>query len=410
MFLNVGHELTHSAEQGKSYLKLRSEIVNTFDKAGFDYSKLVDKKVMELSRQSKYKSYSTEELYRLADSETIADCCETMLQNSKLLENLINENKSFAEKLIEAIKKAIANLRAFFEENNLEAKTEYGKALSEAMNKVENRVQELWDKAVAEGIRAEKVENGGEKFAKRYAKQGGEWSNALTGAEWTKFNHAISTKMDAGLRVSVNSLLVECENNSPYQYKFVIYDNTFEDNPLKSIYAIGNIDYNIDDAMMIAKELADLEETGYEQKYAKKILKSIAKVHKIILRKYDSKNSSFTRIGNNIAEGRGNSQFQPNGTGVSKSTQSGKTDLKFSLRDNVEESDNLIAVHNLSEENLLKSLSLGGFPMPSIAVIRAKQGHEGYGDISLLFTKDTIDPLLTRLSSLRAILLYLNVR
>lgn len=31
MFLNVGHELTHTAEQGKGYLKLRSEIVRTLD-------------------------------------------------------------------------------------------------------------------------------------------------------------------------------------------------------------------------------------------------------------------------------------------------------------------------------------------------------------------------------------------
>ena len=30
-----------------------------------------------------------------------------------------------------------------------------GKALQEAMSKVENRVQDLWDEAVAQGIRAE---------------------------------------------------------------------------------------------------------------------------------------------------------------------------------------------------------------------------------------------------------------
>lgn len=159
MFLNIGHELTHTAEQGKGYLKLRSEIVRTLDKAGFDYSELVDKKVNELSKLSKYKGLGTEELYRLADSEAIADCCETMLQNTKLFDNLLNVNRSFAERLVNAIKKIATNLRNFFKENPLEAKTEYGQALLEAMNKVENRVQELWDKAVAEGIRAEKAEN-----------------------------------------------------------------------------------------------------------------------------------------------------------------------------------------------------------------------------------------------------------
>ena len=82
-----------------------------------------------------------------------------MLQNTKLFENLLNVNRSFAERLVNAIKKIAANLRNFFKENPLEAKTEYGQALLEAMNKVENRVQELWDEAVAQGIRAEKSES-----------------------------------------------------------------------------------------------------------------------------------------------------------------------------------------------------------------------------------------------------------
>jgi hypothetical protein len=64
----------------------------------------------------------------------------------------------------------------------------------------------------------------------------------------------------------------------------------------------------------------------------------------------------------------------------------------FSLKDSVEEKGELIAVHNLSEEKLLKTLSLGGLPMPSIAVLKAKEGHSQYGEISLVFDKSTIDP------------------
>lgn len=67
----------------------------------------------------------------------------------------------------------------------------------------------------------------------------------------------------------------------------------------------------------------------------------------------------------------------------------------FSLKASVEEKGELIAVHNLSEEKLLKSLSLGGLPMPSIAVLKAKEGHSQYGDISLIFDKSTIDPQAT---------------
>ena len=65
---------------------------------------------------------------------------------------------------------------------------------------------------------------------------------------------------------------------------------------------------------------------------------------------------------------------------------------KFSTQDIVERKGDLIAVHNLSGDQLLKSVELGGFPMPSIAVMKQTQGHERYGDVSVIFGKDTIDP------------------
>ena len=64
----------------------------------------------------------------------------------------------------------------------------------------------------------------------------------------------------------------------------------------------------------------------------------------------------------------------------------------FSLDVNMEEGKDLIAVHNLKEDNLNKALELGGFPMPSIAITKKQIGHSGYGDISVLFKKETVDP------------------
>lgn len=61
----------------------------------------------------------------------------------------------------------------------------------------------------------------------------------------------------------------------------------------------------------------------------------------------------------------------------------------------VQEGKDLIAIHNLTEQNLLDTLKLGGFPMPSIAVVKAEQGHTDYGNISIVFGKDTIDPMLS---------------
>ena len=56
----------------------------------------------------------------------------------------------------------------------------------------------------------------------------------------------------------------------------------------------------------------------------------------------------------------------------------------------------LVAVHNLTEENLREALDLGGMPSPSIAVVKAQDGHSKYGPISLVFGPDSIDPQASR--------------
>lgn len=56
----------------------------------------------------------------------------------------------------------------------------------------------------------------------------------------------------------------------------------------------------------------------------------------------------------------------------------------------------LVAVHNLTEENLREALDLGGMPSPSIAVVRAREGHSKYGPISLVFGPDSNDPQANR--------------
>ena len=70
----------------------------------------------------------------------------------------------------------------------------------------------------------------------------------------------------------------------------------------------------------------------------------------------------------------------------------GIQDVKLSLKKPVEESGNLIALHNLTREKLEKTLKLGGFPMPSIAITKADIPHTNFGDITLVMSKSTIDP------------------
>lgn len=73
-------------------------------------------------------------------------------------------------------------------------------------------------------------------------------------------------------------------------------------------------------------------------------------------------------------------------------TEEGHDSVALQVKQPIEQSKNLVALHNLSEEKLQQALELGGFPMPSIAITKANIGHTEFGNISLLFGKDSINP------------------
>lgn len=69
-------------------------------------------------------------------------------------------------------------------------------------------------------------------------------------------------------------------------------------------------------------------------------------------------------------------------------------ETKFSLDIPIEETKELVAIHNTTESKLLSALELGGLPSPSIAIMKAQNisANNEFGDISLIFDKKTIDP------------------
>ena len=75
-----------------------------------------------------------------------------------------------------------------------------------------------------------------------------------------------------------------------------------------------------------------------------------------------------------------------------------KKNIRFQMASPVEVNSEkeLVAVHNLTEENLREALDLGGMPSPSIAVVKAQDGHSKYGPISLVFGPDSIAPQASR--------------
>lgn len=66
-------------------------------------------------------------------------------------------------------------------------------------------------------------------------------------------------------------------------------------------------------------------------------------------------------------------------------------DIRYVINKNKDIKD-LVVVHNLSESKLLKSIEIGGLVVPSIAITKDSIGHDNFGDISLIFKSDTVNP------------------
>lgn len=55
------------------------------------------------------------------------------------------------------------------------------------------------------------------------------------------------------------------------------------------------------------------------------------------------------------------------------------------------DAQDLIVLHNITEEKLQKALALGGFAMPSLAVTKSSIPHADFGDITIVFNKDILN-------------------
>ena len=118
---------------------------------------------------------------------------------------------------------------------------------------------------------------------------------------------------------------------------------------------------------------------------------------------YDLVNLAKTKIepsGGTHEEPDGSRSRLPDGSkeSIAQNDAPVKKNIRFQLAAPVEvdSQKDLVAVHNLTEQNLQEALELGGMPSPSIAVVKAQEGHTKYGPISLVFGSDTIDPMVNR--------------
>ena len=69
---------------------------------------------------------------------------------------------------------------------------------------------------------------------------------------------------------------------------------------------------------------------------------------------------------------------------------------RFSLDEPVEQTQDLMAIHNLDGKKMDSMLQLGAIPSPSVAIVKASKGHTQYGDYTLVFPRQSIDPQADR--------------
>jgi hypothetical protein len=67
-------------------------------------------------------------------------------------------------------------------------------------------------------------------------------------------------------------------------------------------------------------------------------------------------------------------------------------DIIDKFQRSLEEQPDLVAAHNLTAANLLHADKMGGIAAPSIAITRDTQGHDNFGEITLIAPKDLVDP------------------
>lgn len=363
----VGHEWTHRVQElaPEQYRAFRDAVTSMPD-------------VQEAANilLDQYNRAGVETSYEQALDEATANYAGELIQNSDVLDDFIRKhgnNRTMLQKLRDAIHEIVGKLT--------------GRAKRQAQT-VEGKLQAAFESASRQA-KTLQAEGGNDTMdVARYSAKGKYWRPNLTQNEWKLLNR----HMEQEISDSAHTL----DESTQWAYAEEKGNRVF------AIYGIGD-----------GTEATPLYAVG-----GKKATTQYAKFHTWMEGIKNEGNGNRTSVDRwngsiqgapwnqrtNLSDaGRrgtvsghdslyaGTSERNGGGTSGTGAENRG-VNTKFSLKTPVEETDKLIAVHNKDEDSILSALKLGGLPMPSIAVVKAKAGHSKYGPISLLFNKTTIDP------------------
>ena len=373
----MSHELTHFIQQNSGqYEALKEFVANHVLESGDSIERLA---------QQKIDNDSTGELTMdSAMDEVVADACEMMLRNTEAVQRLANENRSLAEKIRDWIGDFVKKLRAAFKGDR--ATHDEARAMLDRMQEL----QKLWDDALVDAAkvnagRAGEIASNGVQESSR----GKYWRPDLNQQEWSLLNRRMEKELDSGkqyLDESTKWLYAE-EKGVKVFALYGVGDGT----EATTLYAVGG--------KQAALQNANIAEYVERSREYDRDGRSVDSWVELLRRKKGSR-------GRNLSQGQGPTGASgtahglyggsPRGNGGRTSGRGSENQRKvkeqFSLREPVEQVRDLVAVHGLTEQNLRGALALGGLPMPSIAVVKAAQGHSKYGPISMVFGRESIDP------------------
>lgn len=362
----VGHEWTHRVQE------LAPEQYRTFRDA---VTSIPDVQEAANILLDQYNRAGIDTSYEQALDEATANYAGEMIANSDVLDDFIQKhsgNRTLLQKLRDAIHEIVGKLT--------------GRAKRQAQT-VEGKLQAAFEAASKQAESLQNRQTNGTISETRYAAKGKYWRPNLTQNEWTLLNRHMEQEITDSAHALDKATQWTYANEKGNQV-FAIYgigDGT-EATPL---YAVGGKKATAAYEVLMSKKEGVENDVNGNGENVSQWINSIRGN-----KKYDRNDTNtFGRTGaaakatNQLHGGTSNSNTEgTTGTGNRNGT------VKFSLKAPVEETDKLIAVHNKDEDSILSALKLGGLPMPSIAVVKAKAGHSKYGPISLLFNKTAIDP------------------
>ncbi|NLC97438.1 MAG: hypothetical protein GX675_07740, partial [Erysipelotrichaceae bacterium] len=383
------HELTHSLESTQTYNELVESVINHLNTTSLisDLNAVIDEEVYRVIQERAELGINLN--YDQAHKEVIAEYISEYIADDSFI-NSISSNKSIVQRIVDWLKNIVTSLTGSKEQKAYkDLLNKYQKALTQVNYQPVN-INEL---------------NAGTPFS-------------ITPIQNKELSNTKTTETENILKEVRNQYKITTNAN---EAGYIDLDGKMIDFSGKQEGGASNVRYMdhsdlyLDDSDVDYKKYIDMgnirtfPETGGFELIYKPNKEQVNALLKYLKTNTVAKNEgSFVGISSPNKIGYydiANLEFSNNKTAneilneVMSYFDNESMDLnqaKYSVnKDNLRKDGSrkdLMAIHNLSASKLLNANELGGFPMPSLAVTKDSISHDGYGDISLIFNKDTINP------------------